>query len=190
MTLYNILPEYILGRCNEAAQVTGFKNPGKKKKACVLLWLFLWMVIRTFWSLASSFSNYIPVSQTLFLSFLVQESICSNNQKNSGLTIKFSTEGKGTYFKVFFNNLIALILVFTHITHKIYKHKVFIQFCVCSFFCQFSHHSQQCFATDKLVVVWILSFSTEDGKKMKALNNSSIYAFFVENSSWQRSLPH
>lgn len=51
----------------------------RKKKVCVLLWLFLWMVIRTFWSLASSFSNYIPPSQTLFLSFLVQESICSNN---------------------------------------------------------------------------------------------------------------
>lgn len=55
--------------------------------------------------------------------------------------MKFSTEGKGMYFKVFSNNLIALVLVFTHILHKLYEHKLVIELHVCVFtFCQYSHH--------------------------------------------------
>lgn len=54
----------------------------------------------------------------------------------------FSTEWSGTYFKVFFDNPIAPVLVFRYITHKICKHKATIVLPVCVFtFCQYSHYS-------------------------------------------------
>lgn len=39
-----------------------------KKYLYVLMWLFLWLVIRIFLGLVSSFSNYVPASQTFSFS--------------------------------------------------------------------------------------------------------------------------
>lgn len=125
----------------KAAQATGCKNseniPVSKNTSMSSCAFFCGWLLELFCILLAPFQimcQHHRLSASLLFGI---RDFFSNTWKNSGLSMKLSTGGKD-----FYNSVIALVLVFINIIHKMHKHKLFLPACVYVFiFCQYCHPS-------------------------------------------------
>lgn len=131
-----MLPEYILGRSNEATQVTGFKNSKKKISMSPCVFFYGWL-LEIFGVLLAPFQTMYQHHKLCFSTFWYNRIFVLKTEK----IVASPLRGREYILR---SSLIILLHWYycLHVMHKIYKHKLVTQLQVCVFtFCQYSPYS-------------------------------------------------